>query len=344
MISFRSILVLAIAIASVHAAEETLDAFYEVAKQECHDITCIRREMDRINVQILRLLTERTAYVKRAGDLKSQTTKIADDRARVRDQEKKIIDASIELGLPTEISLPTFRALMETSIQFQQGYIDQLGTAAEGKESEVWKNLHTSYQKQDWTDRPSLFAEAVSPYLPATGKILELGAGLGQDSNFFVKAGYEVVCTDIETTSLVDSLSNIVDEHKKRITVDRVDLREPLPYENGSFDVVYAHLSLHYFGREMTQKIVNEIERVLKPGGLFAFITNSIHDPEYRTGLELEPDFFQIGKVTKRYFSLDYTRQLTSNFLPCLIDDRGETYKDRAKGIHHLIRFIGHRP
>ena len=57
---------------------------------------------------LLNLLAERTAYVKRAGDLKSQTKKIADDRQRIADQEKKIIDRSIELGLPIEISIPIF--------------------------------------------------------------------------------------------------------------------------------------------------------------------------------------------------------------------------------------------
>lgn len=104
----------------------TLHDYYEIAKHNFHDINSIRSQMDRINSEILKLLTERTAYVKRAGDLKSQTTKIADDRQRVADQEKKIIDQSIELGLPTEIGVPTFRAIMETSIKFQQAYIDEL--------------------------------------------------------------------------------------------------------------------------------------------------------------------------------------------------------------------------
>ncbi len=127
----RSILVLVIAFGLLSsnralADDETLSSFYEIAKQNCHDIACIRMEMDRINNEILRLLTERTAYVKRAGDLKSRTTKIADDRQRVADQEKKIINKSIELGLPIEVSVPAFRAIMETSIKFQQGYIDQL--------------------------------------------------------------------------------------------------------------------------------------------------------------------------------------------------------------------------
>lgn len=106
--------------------ESDLSRYYEIAKQNCQDISSIRKEMDRINNDILMLLTERTAYVKRAGDLKSKTTKIADDRQRVTDQERKILDKSMELGLPIEISLPAFKAIMETSIQFQQQYIDQL--------------------------------------------------------------------------------------------------------------------------------------------------------------------------------------------------------------------------
>lgn len=106
--------------------EKNLNHYYEIAKQNCQDISSIRKEMDRINNDILRLLTERSAYVKRAGDLKSKTTKVADDRQRVADQERKIFDKSIELGLPTAISLPAFKVIMETSIQFQQQYIDHL--------------------------------------------------------------------------------------------------------------------------------------------------------------------------------------------------------------------------
>lgn len=110
------------------AEDATLASYYEIAKQNCSDIASIRLEMDRINDEILRLLTERTAYVQRAGDLKSQTSKIADDRQRVADQEEKIINKSRELKLPVEISVPAFRAIMETSIKFQQGYIDRLIT------------------------------------------------------------------------------------------------------------------------------------------------------------------------------------------------------------------------
>lgn len=107
------------------AEEATLSFYYEIAKQKCDDIASIRVEMDRINNEILDLLAERTAYVQRAGDLKSRSTKIADDRQRVADQEAKIINKSRKLELPVEISVPAFRVIMETSIKFQQRYIDQ---------------------------------------------------------------------------------------------------------------------------------------------------------------------------------------------------------------------------
>ncbi len=122
---FVSVLTLMVK-SALFSEEKNLNHYYEIAKQNCHDISAIRIEMDRINNAILQLLTERTAYVQRAGDLKSRTTKIADDRQRVADQEKKITDKSNQLGLPLEVSLPSFRAIVENSILYQQNYINRL--------------------------------------------------------------------------------------------------------------------------------------------------------------------------------------------------------------------------
>lgn len=109
---------------SGYCLTDTLSFHYEIAKEQCHDISCIRENIDRINEQILILLAERTAYVKRAGDIKSKTTQVAEDRPRVAVQEQKIIERSIELEIPLEISISTFRAIVENSILFQQMHID----------------------------------------------------------------------------------------------------------------------------------------------------------------------------------------------------------------------------
>ncbi len=208
----------------------------------------------------------------------------------------------------------------------------------------VWKELHSNYQVQNWVDKPTIFAESAIQYFPKSGKILELGAGHGQDTFFFANQGYDVLSTDIETSSLLFNLAKKSDALKGKINVLQLDLRNPLPFDDQSLDIVYAHLSLHYFDKESTWFIINEIRRVLKSGGIFAFLANSTSDPEYSEGVRLEDDFFLINKITKRYFSIDSTKEFTQDFQVSLLDNLGKTFKDEAKGVSNLIRFIGKKP
>jgi len=128
------------------------------------------------------------------------------------------------------------------------------------------------------------------------------------------------------------------------VEIQKADLREELPFDDASFDVVYAHLSLHYFDHETTTRLIGEIQRVLKPGGVLAFLVNSVKDPEYKQGNEIESDYFQIGESAKRYFSEATARKYTEWFDVNLLDELGETYKDAAKGVHNLVRFVGTKP
>lgn len=114
--------------ASFSNSHRELSSVYEKIQKECDDLTCVRSNIDRINSKLLTLLTERTAYVRRAGDLKRQQDKKADDKQRVIDQEKAVISESVALGLPLEISVPAFRALVKASIKYEQEYIDKLST------------------------------------------------------------------------------------------------------------------------------------------------------------------------------------------------------------------------
>ena len=186
-----------------------------------------------------------------------------------------------------------------------------------------------------------MFAETAIAYFPPQGKVLDLGAGLGQDSRFFAEHGYEVVSTDLKGTTLQERLATFPEDVRQHITVQQVDLRETLPFMDTSFDVVYAHLSLHYFDHETTVRLVEEVQRVLKPGGVFAFFVNSTHDPQYGTGRKIEEDYYYIDDKPKRFFSVDTVRPLIQRFDVTLLDELGETYKDRAQGVHNLVRFIG---
>jgi SAM-dependent methyltransferase len=199
---------------------------------------------------------------------------------------------------------------------------------------DYWAKLHALYSEKDWVTKPSMFAEIVKEFLPPTGKLLELGAGLGQDSAYFTELGYEVISTDLN----VEHLQELAD---KKFEVRTIDLRNPLPFEDSSFDIVYAHLSLHYFDTVTTERIFDDIYRILKPGGVLAFFTNSTSDPEYNTGIKIEENYFEIDGTPKRYLDVQSATIFANSFKPLLVDNAGETYKDSAKGIHGLIRFIG---
>lgn len=204
----------------------------------------------------------------------------------------------------------------------------------------IWKDIHENYQKQDWINKPSIFAEQALPYLTPGGTLLELGAGQAQDGCYFAKNGMRVTATDLEDSALELARQKAINQGVD-IAVQKVDLRDDLPFGNNSFDVVYAHLSLHYFDYETTRRLIGEIERVLKPGGTLAFLVNSVHDPEYGQGDQIEPDYFKINEVVKRYFSETTARKLVQYYDINLLDGLGETYKDAAKGVHNLVRFIG---
>lgn len=205
----------------------------------------------------------------------------------------------------------------------------------------IWSDLHNNYSKQDWIHKPSIFAETAITYFPSRGKVLDLGAGLGQDSRFFAEHGYDVVSTDLQQDTLAESEAKLPDTLREHLSFKKVDLREELPFDDASFEVVYAHLSIHYFTQETTRRLIGEIQRVLKPGSVFAFLVNTVDDPEYGTGEQLEPDYFQIGQAAKRYFNVETARNMMQWYDTILLDNHGETYKDADKGIHNLIRYIG---
>lgn len=205
-----------------------------------------------------------------------------------------------------------------------------------------WEKLHQIYSKKDWLNNPTIFANFAIKYLPKRGKILDLGAGQGQDSRFFARLGYRVTSTDISSLGLQLSQKKAKEEGLN-IEFEELDISNKLPYENNSFDIVYSHLALHYFSDEKTRSIFAEINRVLKPGGLIASIFNSVDDSEYidKEYKKLDKDFYQDDYgMTKRFFSVDYVEVIARNLFDIIhLDNRGESYNKIH--VKTLVRFVG---
>ncbi len=107
-------------------------------------------------------------------------------------------------------------------------------------------------------------------------KLLEIGCGLGTDLLQFARAGAIATGVDLTPAS--------IDLVKRRFALEglQVDARvadaEHLPFPDASFDVVYSFGVLHHTPN--TQKSIDEVFRVLKPGGriiIMLYHKTSVH-------------------------------------------------------------------
>lgn len=206
------------------------------------------------------------------------------------------------------------------------------------RSGEKWHKKHSDYSKQDWITKPSIFAEQVIAQFPRNAHVLELGAGHGQDGIYFASQSFDVLSTDLEISALQKNTQDVAN-----ISIQQLDLTKPLAFESESFDVVYAHLSLHYFSKQVTEKIFEDIYKILKPNGVLAFLVNSTDDPEFNSGAKLEEHLFEIDGSPKRFFTVNDAKAFAHKFDVIVADNNGETYKDNAKGIHNLVRFVGRK-
>jgi len=200
-----------------------------------------------------------------------------------------------------------------------------------------WQNQHQKYSTANWITKPTIFAQQIIKFFPKNGKIIDLGAGQGQDSHFFTKNNFQVTSTDFCQDALNISKNRSSDLN---INFQNIDLTKKLPYADSSFDIAYSHLALHYFDQKDTKKLFKEIYRILKKDGIFATLVNTINDSEVIESNEIEKEYFlsPVG-IKKRFFSINYFHQLIENQYKILVlDEKGETYKDENK---NLIRFVG---
>ncbi len=107
-------------------------------------------------------------------------------------------------------------------------------------------------------------------------KLLEIGAGMGENTGFLIDMSYKVCSTDISPKS-VKVMSNMFSKYAN-FSAEVADM-EKLPFGDESFDVVCSAGSLSYGDNVV---VMNEIYRVLKSGGVMIVIDSLNNNPIYR--------------------------------------------------------------
>lgn len=139
----------------------------------------------------------------------------------------------------------------------------------------------------------------------AGGRVLELGCGRGRDTVDLLTAGCNVIATDISGENLSECA-----ESAPAATLLQLDIGKPLPFANHSISMIVASLSLHYFSWEVTLRIAAELKRCIQADGLLLARFNSTNDLYHGAGspLQIEPNFYQVGARTKRFFDENSVR------------------------------------
>lgn len=103
------------------------------------------------------------------------------------------------------------------------------------------------------------------------GKWLNFAAGDGRYSDAFLREACEVIATDIDESAL-EKLKKITPKNLQlKLTTQVQNITEPFPFENEFFNGAFITGTLYLFPKSIVSSIGKEVQRILKPGGLFIF-------------------------------------------------------------------------
>ena len=143
--------------------------------------------------------------------------------------------------------------------------------------------------------------------------LLDLGCGTGRDSLYFANKGLIVTAADWSQNGL-EQLQKLAEKRKvANLEVIQQDISK-LTFKPNSFDVIYAHLSLHYFDNKTTSEIFNKLHSVLKRDGLLFVKCKSTDDMLYGQGRKIEENMYERENHIHHFFDKEYMTALLAKF------------------------------
>ncbi len=150
----------------------------------------------------------------------------------------------------------------------------------------VFKNGNYLFTEPEWCVRR--FAELAK--IRNLNRILDLGCGAGRHVVFLAKHGFETHGLDISIEALKICQSRLKNEGIEPLLV-QANMSD-LPYPNGFFDGVIAIAAVYHLKLAELKQTIDEIHRILKPGGLLLIEFKSKQSHSYGFGVEIEKDTF----------------------------------------------------
>jgi len=144
------------------------------------------------------------------------------------------------------------------------------------------------WNSQEW--------QAIKKFFPQhRGTALDIGAGNGIASYALAQEGWQVKALEPDSSELVGvgAIRKLALENQLHVEVVQ-EFGEKLPFPEQTFDLVFARQVLHH--AQDLQKLCNEINRVLKPGGIFIAVREHVISSQHDL-----PKFLDIHPLHKLY-------------------------------------------
>lgn len=186
------------------------------------------------------------------------------------------------------------------------------------EQREYWDKLYSAISDNkpiydNWLDKHSHILMQ-SKDIP----IIDLGCGSGNNTCYLTEKQYKVVSCDYSKEAL-NLLGNVLNSVNSMC----FDMREGLPFDDKSAQIVISDLSLHYFTWAKTLEILEEIKRVLTDDGVLLCRVNSINDKNHGTlkGKKIEDYYYDVEGKLKRFFDESKLRELFEGWHIVHIDE-----------------------
>jgi len=160
----------------------------------------------------------------------------------------------------------------------------------------MWEEYYSVLHKlPDWLKKPVPFIVDSLPLFKERGArlFLDLGCGIGRNSIYLGKEGFDVVGVDVSRSALKKAKAWAKIEGIPNVTVLRASMTQ-LPFIRHTFDAVVSVSVIHHALKKDIEKTTREIHNVLKDNGLFIANLLSTKDYRYGSGEKLENETFKI--------------------------------------------------
>ncbi|HOD35023.1 MAG TPA: class I SAM-dependent methyltransferase [Syntrophales bacterium] len=184
-------------------------------------------------------------------------------------------------------------------------------------QQEHWERAF-SEEADFFGDEPSKPARSAARLFSKAGfrRILELGVGQGRDTLFFASRGFQTTAIDYSRKGLEDikkkasglGLSGL-------IRTDHHDIREPLPFDDETFDACFSHmLYCMALSTAELESLSREIGRVLRPGGLNVYTVRHKGDALFGKGIHRGEDMYETGGFIVHFFDGEKVKHLSAGY------------------------------